>query len=262
MIGSPPGRSRWLNLPGLALTNVVPLVLVTQGLMSTADLLLSYLFELYVLLALWWVQRRRPRGSLADHAPRSSLTRQQRVRAVVLPDGRWSLWLSWSVLSAVSWDLGTALAVAAMGISIAVGLVLSLRDAPRGVTTGAWLWRMLLLATGAWVGLGTAENYTELQAGGWVPGPLGRGLGAPLRPGDRRGGPGAGRLRRRGAGPVRGAGAHRSTRCSTRPTTSCGTPTSTGRGHATRWRRCTRNDSASTSRPASDSATPTRAGER
>ena len=36
----------------------------------------------------------------------------------------------------------------------------------------------------------------------------------------------------------------------------------TGRGQATRGRRCTRNDSASTSRPTKDSATPTRAGER
>jgi hypothetical protein len=179
VIGSPSGRSRWLTLPGLALTNVVPLVLVTQGLMSTPDLLLSYLFELYVLLALWWVQRRRPRGSLDDHAPRISLSWQQRFALRFVPTVA-VVWLSWSVLSAVTWDAGTALAVAAMGISIAVGLVLSLREAPRGVTTGAWLWRMLLLATGAWVGLGTAENYTRLQGAGWVPGPLGEGWALPF----------------------------------------------------------------------------------
>ena len=53
-----PGRSRWFTLPGLALTNVVPLVLVTQGLLSTADLLMSYLLELYFLIGLWLWQRR------------------------------------------------------------------------------------------------------------------------------------------------------------------------------------------------------------
>ena len=179
MTAPAPGRSRWWTLPGLALTNVVPLVLVTQDLMSAADLLLSYLFELYVLLALWWVQRRRPRGSLADHAPRFRPTVPQRVALWLVPTVVVAA-LSWSVLSAVSWDPGTALAVAAMGLSIAVGLVLSLREAPRGVTTGAWLWRLLLLATGAWVGLGTAGNYTQLQGTGWVPGPVGEGWALPF----------------------------------------------------------------------------------
>ena len=173
------GRSRWLNLPGLALTNVVPLVLVTRDLLSTADLLLSYLFELYVLLALWGVQRRRPRGSLAAHPPRRPLPGQQRFALWFFPTIL-VIGLTWSVFRVVAWDLGTLLGVAAMGISIAVGLVLSLRDAPRGVTTGAWLWRLLLLAIGAWIGLGTAENYTQLQAGGWVPGPLGDGWALPF----------------------------------------------------------------------------------
>jgi len=179
VIGSTPARPRWWNLPGLVLANLVPLFLVLQGLMVTADLLLSYLFELYVLLALWLLQRRRPQGSLADHLPSRSFTRRQHVALWIIPAGV-VIWLSWSVFAAVSWDPGTALAVAAMGVSIAVSLVLSLRDAPRGVTTGAWLWRMLLLATGAWVGLGTAENYTLLQSGGWDPAPLGSGWAMPF----------------------------------------------------------------------------------
>ena len=173
-----PGRSRWFTLPGLALTNVVPLVLVTQDLLSTADLLMSYLLELYFLIGLWlWQRRPSPAREVPYH--RVPLTLQQRFALSFFP-ALAMLGLTWTVVGVVSWDLGTLLGVAAMGISIAVGLVLSLRDAPRGVTTGAWLWRLLLLATGAWVGLGTAENYTQLQDGGWVPGPLGEGWALPF----------------------------------------------------------------------------------
>jgi hypothetical protein len=155
--GVVPGRSRWFTLPGLALTNVVPLALVTQDLLSTADLLMSYLLELYFLVGLWlWQRRPSPSRELPDHHLPLSL--QQRFALTLFP-ALAILGLTWTVLGVVSWDLGTLLGVAAMGTSIAVGLVLWLREAPRGVTTGAWLWRLLLLATGAWIGLGTAENY-------------------------------------------------------------------------------------------------------
>ncbi|RYP86195.1 hypothetical protein EKO23_09540 [Nocardioides guangzhouensis] len=48
------------------------------------------------------------------------------------------------------------------------------------MTAGVWLWRLVLLATGAWVGLGTADNYADLQAHGWQPAHLGGAWASPF----------------------------------------------------------------------------------
>jgi hypothetical protein len=176
---APAGDSRWLALPGLVLVNLVPLALVVRGDLATEDLLLSYLVELYVLLALWAAsRRRRPRGERGRLAG-VRMNLQQRFAIVFLPLMA-VLGLTWSVVAAVTWDRATAVGLAVTGTSIGIGLFLTLRQSTRGATAGMCLWRGVLLATGAWVGLGTAANYTELQGRSWDPAPLGEGWALPF----------------------------------------------------------------------------------
>ena len=157
-------RRPWLALPTLFAVNLVPLWLVVRGHLETADLLLSYVLELVVLVVLW--DRRTLRRSIRNHG--KNLLGPLGLGALVFGAA------TVRVLGEVTWDWGTLAAVLTTCISMGFGVFLSVRESGKGITTGAILWRLLLLVTGAVVGIGTAHAYGELVAHGWEPARLAR----------------------------------------------------------------------------------------
>ena len=156
-------QRRWLALPGLAVSNLVPLWLVVRGSLETPDLLLSYLVEVLVLLAVWLLTRSRAaHRRLGKHLRAPLLV----LALVVVP-------VAVRVVGEVTFDLTTVLTVLVTCGSMAAGLLFAHRQSGRGVRFGAVAWRLVLLVTGAVVGLGTAHAYDDLVRHGWEPAELG-----------------------------------------------------------------------------------------
>ena len=156
-------QRRWLALPGLAVSNLVPLWLVVRGSLETPDLLLSYLVEVLVLLAVWLLTRSRAaHRRLGKHLRAPLLV----LALVVVP-------VAVRVVGEVTFDLTTVLTVLVTCGSMAAGLLFAYRQSGRGIAFGAVAWRLVLLVTGAVVGLGTAHAYDDLVRHGWEPAELG-----------------------------------------------------------------------------------------
>ena len=156
-------QRRWLALPGLAVSNLVPLWLVVRGSLETPDLLLSYLVEVLVLLAVWLLTRSRAaHRRLGKHLRAPLLV----LALVVVP-------VAVRVVGEVTFDLTTMLTVLVTCGSMAAGLLFAHRQSGRGIAFGAVAWRLVLLVTGAVVGLGTAHAYDDLVRHGWEPAELG-----------------------------------------------------------------------------------------
>ena len=73
----------------------------------------------------------------------------------------------------MTFDLTTVLTVLVTCGSMAAGLLFAHRQSGRGIAFGAVAWRLVLLVTGAVVGLGTAHAYDDLVRHGWQPAELG-----------------------------------------------------------------------------------------
>ena len=156
-------RRRWLALPGLALSNLIPLWLVVRGSLETPDLLLSYLVEVLVLLVMWLLT-----GSRAAYRRHGKHLRTLLVVLAIIVVS-----VAVRVVAEVTFDLTTVLTVLVTCGSMAAGLLFAHRQSGRGVRFGGVAWRLVLLVIGAVVGLGTAHAYDDLVRHGWEPADLG-----------------------------------------------------------------------------------------
>ncbi|WP_122818517.1 hypothetical protein [Nocardioides pantholopis] len=166
---------RWSAVPTLLVVNLLPLWLVLDGRLETPDLLMTYAVEASVLMVL---AAPTVPGLVRAASREQGFQAGAGVLLVVITVIGTVASLTTNIARQVSWDLGSVLSIAAVGVSVAIGLVLSWRrhGSPvpgRGGPVGAFAWRFLLLVAGGGLGLGSAQAWERLVAHGWEPAPLG-----------------------------------------------------------------------------------------
>jgi hypothetical protein len=156
-------------LPVLLL-NLLPLVLVVQGHLETADLLLAYLLSSGIGLAGLAARARRPASRFR------ALDWQLRAAAVVMPLALWTA-AAVRVVSHVEWTAARAVTALLTGVVLAAGTTWALRDRgagrPGGRTVGRVVWELFVLTIGVFPGLAAAEAYPVLRENGWTFGQVG-----------------------------------------------------------------------------------------
>lgn len=167
------GTSRWWSLVGLTATNLLPLWFALRGSLDTADLLLCYVLEAWLVTGLWLRDRRRPRRAPATRWSRRPSSDGALRLVGMLALGVTLVVLSVRVVRRVTWDGDTLGVVVATTLSIGLGLWLAARQRSGPTRPGSVAWRVVLLFTGAAVGLGTADNLAVLVPRGWEPSRLG-----------------------------------------------------------------------------------------
>lgn len=166
-----PPASRWAGLVGIAIGNVLPLVLVWTGELELGDLVLVYLLELGLALVL-----------LAASLPgRRTGVGVRLVLASVLVTLVLGYVLTYYTLQHVTWD-GTTLGVVGLTLaSSSIGFVASVRRRGgrwREGLGGAFAWRFALMVV-ALMAAGAGAAQARLVSAGWEPHDFGRGWALP-----------------------------------------------------------------------------------
>lgn len=166
-------RAPWVLFraaPVLAI-NLLPLVLILNGVMDTADLLLSYVVWVGVGLVATAVLLRRRRPALA-----AELGWKEKAALVVIPLATWAA-AAERVAGATDWTWARTVLSLLSGLVLAGSTAWTLRYRPTSARLGPLVrqqtWLLLVLVIGAFAGLGAAESYPVLLANGWQPSQVG-----------------------------------------------------------------------------------------
>lgn len=172
---------RWVPVVLLLVSNLLPLWLVLDGSADTADLLMAYVLETWVLLLLALPQA----PAVVRWGFAGGLRAGLGLVLILVLVVAATLGTTRRVASEVTWDRASVLGI----LGVAAGLVVSLgitwwrHGSPvpgRAGAAGAFAWRFVLLVCGAVVGLSAAASYDDLLAHGWEPAALGDGWAYPI----------------------------------------------------------------------------------
>lgn len=167
----------------LLVTNLLPLWLVLDGTVDTADLLMSYVLETWVLLLL--ALPRVPALLRWAFSGRQGIRAGLGLVVVLVLVVAGTVAITRRVAAEVAWDAGSVLGILGVAVSLVVGLVLTWwrHGSPvpgRTGAAGAFAWRFVLLVCGGAIGLSAAASYADLLAHGWEPAALGDGWAYPF----------------------------------------------------------------------------------
>ncbi|KRF35370.1 DUF6498-containing protein [Nocardioides sp. Soil805] len=168
-----PAPSRWSGLVGIAVGNLLPLVLVWTGRLEVGDLVLVYFLELVVAYVLLLVALP---GGLVPGWDGLKLVGAMLLGGLVL-----GLVLALYTFRHVTWDATTLGVVALTLASSSVGFVASTwrrRDRWRDGLGGAFGWRFALMCV-ALMAASAGDAQAGLLAAGWQPHEFGRGWALP-----------------------------------------------------------------------------------
>ncbi len=176
-LDAPTARSPWVGVAILAVTNLLPLVLVLQGSLDLALLVVCYLVEA-VLVTLRPAQGPGRRGR-TEEPGRGQLFVGQLVFALVL------VIFGATAIGAVRWDASALLVLGVTVLLFLVGVRAARRtgdlDGKRWLLT--WAWQLAVVFVGSLVAVPYMQDLVLLRAVGWEPSSLGDYLldGAGLR---------------------------------------------------------------------------------